>query len=413
VKGSIYLINPPPKGVFRDGYCSGRLKYGVSWQPLEFIVQAGILSKRFDIKVLDYVANKRLPEIHRLPKPLGAIILTGEVCWKEDVEFTNNFKSAFSETKVLVSGDVPQFQQQEAFSRLPKIDGILSDFGTHDTLKLFANEPGPYSGIKLRDSDPAQDNATAEFKHPPPPAWLMRAGDYRFPLLHPKGFYSVLSSIYCPFGCTFCNTGLLKSKLRPADDFLADFNSGIASGFRNFYVRDATFGTSKPHRTAILEEMARHRITFNCFTRTDIWDREGLELLARAGCALVQFGIESFSPEVQEKFNKRIDLDWAAEVIKRCHKLGMLVSVHIIATSADEPFLKSPKRYFRAIKPDFLSMRPLELRPGLEGSSLPFPKDKDKNAIERRIKKITTAHYLSPSPLIRVLTWKLKKLLKS
>ena len=407
---AVYLINPPPKGVFRDGYCSGRLRYGVSWQPLEFIVQAGILSERFDVKVLDYVANRALPDVRELPEPLGALILTGQVCWREDAAFVAAFKRQFPDAKVLISGDVPRFRPQEAFSDIPDADGILSDFSTHDTLRFFSGDSAPYFGITLADDSQARVSPP-EFRHPPPPAWVMRAGNYRFPLLHPRGFYSILSSIYCPYRCRFCNTGIHSFRLRPVADFLADFRSGIAAGFRNFYVRDATFGTDIEHRTAILEEMARHRIAFNCFTRTDIWDTEGLKLLARAGCALVQFGIESFSRETQRLFDKEIDLEWAAAAIRQCHRLGMLVSAHIIATSPDDPFLKQPGRYLKTVKPDFLSISPLEFRPGLDSEALPFPSDADRRVIQRRIRRIAYAHHLSPSVLLRIIRWKLKRVL--
>lgn len=57
---------------------------------------------------------------------------------------------------------------------------------------------------------------------------------------------------------------------------------------------------------------------------------EFMKKMKRAGFAHVSYGLESASPAILKKMNKRFDLDTAEEVIKNTHKLGIRTTVNIV-----------------------------------------------------------------------------------
>jgi len=62
---------------------------------------------------------------------------------------------------------------------------------------------------------------------------------------------------------------------------------------------------------------------WTCAGRTDYFDKEMIELMKRAGCWQISFGIESGSPEVLKAINKKIDLKDVEDVIRQAKKIGI------------------------------------------------------------------------------------------
>ncbi|MGC9949135.1 MAG: radical SAM protein [Bryobacteraceae bacterium] len=146
----------------------------------------------------------------------------------------------------------------------------------------------------------------------------------------------------CPFGCTFCSTNdffrrrfRLKSpaKLIEEMDILADryaveYFDLMHDMFTVDRRRVATFCE------AMIESGRGHR--WGCSARTDCVDQELIELMARAGCVSIFFGIESGSPRMQKIIDKGLDLDESRRNAALTTRNGMRTTVSTIMGFPEE-----------------------------------------------------------------------------
>jgi anaerobic magnesium-protoporphyrin IX monomethyl ester cyclase len=71
-------------------------------------------------------------------------------------------------------------------------------------------------------------------------------------------------------------------------------------------------------------------ITFNCESRVDVITPDLLKTLYKAGCRMIQFGVESGSPRVLEKLHKRINLDQVRSAVQVAVDLGITLACTFI-----------------------------------------------------------------------------------
>jgi radical SAM superfamily enzyme YgiQ (UPF0313 family) len=94
------------------------------------------------------------------------------------------------------------------------------------------------------------------------------------------------------------------------------------SGFKIF---DSTFTINKRHVESICDEIISRGLTFpwECEIRVSGVDKSLLEKMKRAGCYLVDYGIESLSPKVLKLMHKGINRKQIDDVLGWCHELGI------------------------------------------------------------------------------------------
>jgi pyruvate-formate lyase-activating enzyme len=133
----------------------------------------------------------------------------------------------------------------------------------------------------------------------------------------------------CPFQCTFCSTAPYwnrRHRVKSPERILAE----IA------LVREL-FGTTRAHFTHDL--FTTHRrwvrtvcaalidagvpIRWTCSARTDTVEEDLLDLMARAGCDAIYFGIESGSERVLREIRKDIPLARSFAVLEQCGRVGI------------------------------------------------------------------------------------------
>lgn len=146
--------------------------------------------------------------------------------------------------------------------------------------------------------------------------------------LEGKNTAILVSSRGCRHVCLFCITpGICRGKVRYHSiertldemEYLADM------GIERFWFADPNFTDDKERTARLLERKMERNITtpFWCQTRSDLVDAPLLEKLSRAGADTVAFGLESGSPGVLEKTNKRINLEEVRENVRITQALGM------------------------------------------------------------------------------------------
>lgn len=116
----------------------------------------------------------------------------------------------------------------------------------------------------------------------------------------------VESSRGCPYACTFCAKDNFRNRFRrrPLTVVLNEIDRLIELGVTYVYFVDEIF---LPNRQ-LLEALVERPIEFGVQMRIDLFDREALELLGRAGCVSVEAGVESITFEGRSLLAKNCKL---------------------------------------------------------------------------------------------------------
>lgn len=146
----------------------------------------------------------------------------------------------------------------------------------------------------------------------------------------------------CPFACTFCSTNdffrrnfRLKSPMRMIGD-IASLKTRY--GLNYFSLVHDMYTIDRKKVVAFCEAIlaSGEKFTWGCSARTDCIDDELLELMARAGCTGIFFGIETGSQRLQHVINKKLDLAEALERIACADRNGIQTTVALIAGFPEE-----------------------------------------------------------------------------
>lgn len=137
-------------------------------------------------------------------------------------------------------------------------------------------------------------------------------------LLASKGYRSIVNPNYlettmitsrgCPFSCNFCDQGGNKYRYRSPRNVVDEMEACQAAGMQFIQFTDDTFNLfPKKVKHLCLEIIERKvQIPWSFRGRVDQVDDEMFELLARANCKRVFFGVESGSDSMLEVIGKRI-----------------------------------------------------------------------------------------------------------
>jgi radical SAM superfamily enzyme YgiQ (UPF0313 family) len=146
----------------------------------------------------------------------------------------------------------------------------------------------------------------------------------------------------CPFACTFCSTNdffrrhfRLKSTpkmLEQMKQISAQYGVEYFSFVHDMYTVDRKRVVE--FCQALLD--SGEKFTWGCSARTDCIDDELIELMARAGCRGIFFGIESGSQRMQHVINKELDLDEAWRRIEAADRHGVDTAVALITGFPEE-----------------------------------------------------------------------------
>ena len=146
----------------------------------------------------------------------------------------------------------------------------------------------------------------------------------------------------CPFACTFCSTNDFfrrNFRLRSPDRILHDMRSfAEVYGLSDFDLIHDMFTVDKRRVVAFCDAMiaSGERFTWACSARSDCIDEPLLELMARAGCVGIFFGIETGSARMQTVIDKRLDISRAKEIIDAVEELRIGSTVSLIAGFPEE-----------------------------------------------------------------------------
>jgi len=147
---------------------------------------------------------------------------------------------------------------------------------------------------------------------------------YRTPLV--RGPYAfVVTSRGCPGGCRFCIKHVSYGdtvRFRSPESVLAEIEQLVSLGVRDIHMYADLFTLNRDHVMGICREILARglKVRWTCNSRVDFVDEEMLRAMARAGCWMISWGIESGDAEMLRRMHKGITTDqveWALRSAKR------------------------------------------------------------------------------------------------
>ncbi len=215
----------------------------------------------------------------------------------------------------------------------PEIDALLKKTDPEWTpIQMAAVAAGDFSAIKgLGWRDGGKPTITADRPFIPnlddlplPMHELLPLDKYRMPII--KGPYAfVVPSRGCTAGCKYCIKHVSYNyavRLRSAENIMAELRHLKKLGIDNIMFYADLFTVNRRQVMDICHAMIEENINMQwmCNSRVDYVDEEMLQTMARAGCHMISWGIESGSAEILKRARKGADpakaeraLTWAKQ----------------------------------------------------------------------------------------------------
>ena len=258
-------------------------------------------------------------------------------------EFAAQAKKRFPEITVMIGGPHVSAAPLETMKRFPVFDVACIGEGEETILDLLAALDARTSlanipGIILRQNGELLSTGRRPFLKDldqlPYPAWDLLKG---FPEHYrPAAFKirkspaaSIVTSRGCPNQCIFCDRSVFGASCHA---FSANYVLGMIRhlvehfGVREISFEDDTFITFKKRLVTICQGMIdlKMNISWTCLGRVNGVDKETLELMRRAGCWQISFGIESGCQEILATIHKNVTLEQIQKAVCLCREIGIL-----------------------------------------------------------------------------------------
>jgi len=345
----VILIYPPQENFVSDLVSSEivRPEAGV-YPPLGLLSIAGYLKENssYEIEVIDAMAEKldhsRLKERIRKSNPdvIGIYFCTHYLY--DSILAAKSAKEISPAILTVAGGPHIYFYPFETID-IPEIDYVVCGEGEIIFKELIdslaaKNEAAPLSGVitkKNRDRAPFAKQRIPDLDILPFPARsLSPYRSYSSIVAKGKPITTLMSSRGCPYNCYFCSNIEREQKVRfrSALKVVDEMEECAKMGIRNILFFDELFTVNRSRVIEICDELIRRRIgvKWHIRSRADTLDEEMVKKLKKAGCRMIQFGIESGSPRIQQVINKKLNLDKVANNIKMVHDNGILTFADFI-----------------------------------------------------------------------------------
>jgi radical SAM superfamily enzyme YgiQ (UPF0313 family) len=272
--------------------------------------------------------------IRRKPKYVGITLFTVGV-WNA-AGIARKVKKALPETTIFVGGPHISSMGIETIRRFPEFDYAVVGEGEKVLMDLLAalDEKKDLSlirGIIYRDAEGVAKQtlgnaANKSLDDLPMPAWdLLTDFPRRYtPAIfdYPRGpVATIAASRGCPFHCKFCDTSTFGAAVRaysPVKVFEMMKHLQATYGVRHIMFVDDLFLASRQRTMELCELILKDglKMTWTCAARVDTVKPDLLELMRKAGCWEISFGLETGSDELLKKMDKVASVDKSEQAIK-------------------------------------------------------------------------------------------------
>jgi len=310
--------------------------------PLSLSYLASVLNlEGIEVKILDFLVTQYHPRKLRRELEEYRPQLVGATCVTLNYPIARRMLKACKAFDphifTVIGGPHVTFTPEETLLQSPWIDAIVIGEGERTLVELVRameedKDIHQVPGIAFADGGvlvktPPQARIENLDQLPLPARELLPMARYRA-LGTPC---TVITSRGCPYSCIFCSghrmfgpkvrfrsPGLVVDEI---EKLQRDF------GLAKINIVDDTFTLNQHHARAVCEEMLRRnlKIKWSVFARVDRISEDLAQLMKRAGCEWVLFGVESADEEILKTIRKGITLEEVRRGVKIAAEAGINV----------------------------------------------------------------------------------------
>ncbi len=186
------------------------------------------------------------------------------------------------------------------------------------------------------------------------------------------GTHIVMTSRGCPWQCTFCGAETTWGRGfrgRSVPRVLDDLEHALAKlPVKMVQIKDDTFTANRKRALEICKGIIDRRLNFSwsCDTRVDVLTDELLRAMRLAGCQRLSLGVESGSPSVLSKINKKITVAQISNSTALARSYGIQVRYYMMLGNRGETLetFRETLDFLERAKPDQYIFSCLSIYPG-------------------------------------------------
>lgn len=310
-------------------------------------------------------------EIERFrPNVVGITSLT--LMWPKAKLLSKTLKENWPNINIIVGGVHPTIIKEGALLESPHIDAVAwgeGDFSMLEYVQHLENfgSTEPPDGIAIRrngsiiigkDRPPIADLDIL----PIPDRALVPVTNYigAFEQYRRLPVTNMVTSRGCPFKCIFCLPDLLGKgvRYRSVDKVIDEIKYLInVFGIKDIAFWDDTFTLNKKRVFALCERIIQEKLDFiwSAQARADCVTPEMLDIMARAGCWKLFYGVESLVQKNLDTLKKGETVEQMFEAIRWTKKVGIEIESSFIFGIPGETFQEGLEtiRLAKKLDPDY------------------------------------------------------------
>ncbi len=322
----------PPLGLlYVATYLKEKTKHGVT------VIDGQVYKQTIQSCAADIVAQK--------PDVVGISAWTD--WWYSSYELSKEIKKALPDVHISIGGPHTTIFPAETLS-MPEVDSVVvgdgevpfaalcnmlgDDAVCNDMPGLHFAEFGYRSG---KDSIHIQKDLDALAI---PDRTLLDHTVYTSLLAKNTFCTTIITSRGCPNKCVFCRLNFQQTVSRSAENILIELEAICALGIEEIEFYDDTFTRSKQRVKDLCHGIIERNLKISWAIRDRVKnaDPELLELMKRAGCTRIHYGVESGSEKILKSINKNITVDEVKRAIAMAKKYKYELLTFFMIGNLDE-----------------------------------------------------------------------------
>lgn len=356
--------------IFIHPHISMELQYGTRYRwagavlpPLGILYIAAVLERAgHEVRVVDANArNMGIAEVVEQVKAFDPHVvgLTGTTLSFESNARIADAIKAWNPNLPIVMGGVHAQGAPETCLEVASIDYVIPGEGEYVMLEFVeclerGDDLTGVKGVVMRREGKVIDTG--------PGRLVENLDDLPFParhLLHDMSVYHQKSIAYrvkphttmftqrgCPFQCVFCSSSkqfrdVFNKRVRAHSvAYIREEIRHLQSnyGIKEIYFADDTFNLKQTRVTQICDMILEEfpGLKWSCNFEAKYFDDDVLKHMRKAGCWLVQMGVETGNAEIMKTIQKGIDLDEVRRAAAAAERTGMVVKASFILGNPGE-----------------------------------------------------------------------------
>lgn len=273
-------------------------------------------------------------------KPTHIGITSTTSSFFDGYEIAKLLKENFEEIKIIFGGVHPTAVYEKILNNFKEIDYIVVGEGEETIYEILtSNNLESVKGIALRkDGDiifTGRRKLIEDLDKLPFPAYHKLKDfplKYKLPIFnYPKSpSTTFLTSRGCPYNCSYCDRSIFGPTFRAhSSDYLIEHLKFLKKYYniRHINIYDDNFLLQKKRVIDFCEKILREnlKITFNCIGRANHLDEEVLKYLKKAGCWMINIGVESGDEELLKPHRTKPEIERIKEIVRKIKENGIRV----------------------------------------------------------------------------------------